>query len=241
MRCSNFRVAVWIWINSPRRDSVWRDMKYFFGVFVKHAPDHIGRIRIERNWETGRAMAKYQNAHQSSGTARVRHSQADSRRSGRRHGMSRLRRVGGLGIAFCYLLVSTLIHGQHTCLHHCECANAHPVGKRAAQCSCSCPCCCAKSKCACAHDVPVFSYAPPTKQHAPDLTKTGQQPVPSDGGECLACRYLSTTLSPGLPPPIAIPEVSCVKVVRSIQVSQSPPISLLRPTSRAPPVETSLI
>ena len=175
-----------------------------------------------------------------SGFGTARQARVFGYRGGHRYGLPWFWRLGSVGIAFCYLLVSTLIHSQHTCIHNCWCAGAHSSVGQTAQGSCSCHCG-AKSECACGHGFLAFSCTPLATPDTPDATENRRQPTPKNDDDCPACRFLSIALSPGVPPPISMPEVFCAEIVCSTSSPQSPAIFLLRPNSRAPPLNVSSI
>ncbi len=133
----------------------------------------------------------------------------------------------------CYLFVSTVIHGYHSCCRHVGAASVSEQSDATFRC---CGSCCVSTKSQCVR-LPHLALLPSLHlSHNGEKGNTlpGKAPC-GDHDECPACRYLKTTLASSVPLPVSVPELFFIRLFE-----QSPDLSngfesSLRPNSRAPP------
>lgn len=142
-------------------------------------------------------------------------------------------RMVGIAITFFYLLVSSLIHCQHTCNCHC---------------GFNCACTCTKTtgddrlspdlsgKHSCCIPLRLEEKAGPSSvcRHC-HSGKSEPAPSPSGKDDCPACRYLNSALASGVPLPVTVPTTE--PHVLSFTEPLAAPVfgSCIRPAARAPP------
>jgi hypothetical protein len=142
-------------------------------------------------------------------------------------------RVVGIAITLVYLLVSSLIHCQHTC--HCHCGFS---------CSCGCPTATGDDglspnlpgKHSCCIPLRLEEKAGPSSA-CRNCHSGKPEPAPSPGGkdDCPACRYLNAALASGVPLPVMMPTTAPHAAPFAEPLAASVLGSPIRPAARAPP------